>query len=66
MAARFKMGDPVQLASDPNRVGKVIGIIEPTYDCTGTAMRFAQVIVQPPLKKYTTCIYYEEELMLCR
>ena len=28
MDTPFNMGDPVQLASDPHRVGKVIGVIE--------------------------------------
>lgn len=62
----FNMGDPVQLASDHNRVGKVIGLVDPTYDSMGVPMRFAQVVVQPPLKKYTSCVYYEKELILCR
>lgn len=66
MDTPFKMGDPVQLASDPNRIGKVIGIIESTRDSMGTLMRFAQVVVRPPLKKYTSVVYYEEELILCR
>lgn len=62
----FNMGDPVQSVSNPNRVGKVIGLIDPTYDAMGVAMRFAQIVVQPPLKKYTSLVYYAEELILCR
>lgn len=61
----FNMGDPVQLINDPNRVGKVIGVIEPTYDAVGVPMRLAQVVVQPPMKKYTSIVYFVEELTLC-
>jgi hypothetical protein len=66
MAIPFNMGDPVQLGTDPNRVGKVIGLIEPTYDSMGVPTRLAQVVVQPPLKKYTSTVYYVEELIFCR
>lgn len=62
----FNLGDPVQLATDPNRVGKVIGLIEPTFDSMGIPMRFAQIVVQPPGRKYTSVVYCEEELILCR
>ncbi len=61
----FNMGDPVKVVHDPNRVGKVIGLIEPTFDCYGEPVRFAQVVVQPPLKKYTSSVYFVGELILC-
>lgn len=62
----FNMGDPVQVIIDPNRVGTVIGLIESTFDSQGNAVRPAQVVVRPPLKKYTSTLYYVGELILCR
>lgn len=64
-ATVFNIGDPVQLVSNRNRVGKVIGLIDPTCDSMGVPMRFAQVVVRPPLKKYTSCVYHVDELILC-
>ncbi len=66
MGIPFNMGDPVQVIANPNRVGKVVGLIEPTFDCFGVPIRLAQVVVQPPLKTYTSSVYFVKELILCR
>lgn len=66
MNVPFNVGDPVQVARRPNRLGKVVGIIEPTFDAMGAATRLGSVAVQPVGRKYTTVFYDECELLLCR
>lgn len=62
----FKIGDPVKPVSGRGRLGTVIGHIGPIYDELGVETRQAQVIVQPPLRKYTSVFYREKDLILCR
>lgn len=65
MDVPFNAGDPVYCREDPNRIGIVTGVIEPTHDAMGIPMRLAQITVSPPGRKYTTTVYYEDELEIC-
>jgi hypothetical protein len=59
----FSVGDPVYYREDPNRVGIVTGVIEPT---SAAAAGQTQITVSPPGRKYTTIVYYEDELKICK
>lgn len=64
MGIPFNVGDPVQVVG--RGLGKVVGIIEPTYDVMGSSMRLGSVAIQPAGRKFTTVFYDECELLLCR
>jgi hypothetical protein len=62
----FLIGDPVQHITDRSKLGKVVGLIEPVFDCNGSPLRYASVLVRPAGKKFTTHMYDPQELVVCR
>lgn len=61
----FNLGDPVQVIAQPNKLGKVIALIEPRYDCFGGPTQLATVVVQPAGRRYTSVQYDPCELRVC-
>jgi hypothetical protein len=62
----FIIGDPVQCIAHPEKLGKIVGVIEPEFDCMGSPTRFASVLVQPAGRKLTTVMYDPQELRICK
>jgi len=62
----FQPGDPVKTVRPPVRLGTVLAVIEPTYDAMGIPTQLGSVMVTPAGKRYTSHMYFEEELDICR
>lgn len=62
----FNVGDPVQVIAKPDKLGKVVALIEPRYDCFNYPTQLASVVVQPAGRRFTTIQYDPCELRVCR
>lgn len=63
----FNPGDPVKtVATLTHMLGKVIAIMSPITDGMGVGINDPSVLVQPAGRKFTSVLYYEDELAPCK
>jgi hypothetical protein len=64
----FNPGDPVKTCASISirlTLGKVIAVMSPIMDGMGIRVNEPTVLVQPAGRKFTSIMYYEDELDLC-